>query len=234
MESEFLQKVRNYFTTEFKQQIAVSLDEDESSIDKALSALLPLGFAAVVQKAENRKSYIYDLSKSAAAYFPPSPDLAKLHNEEAGGKLAGDILGSHHNAVTDAVAKYAGIKNTSAGALFLVSMPVLMGSLGIFADEKGFSPQQLDQFLMDQKSNISSWLPEGIRSVGSVYGIGNEHVDEKHIRDAIEPAVKVKKNRNWVLNIVIILIVFGLLIYFSRGCNKPPKDMENPAVEMNK
>lgn len=232
MESEFLQKVSNYFTTEFKQQIALSLDEDVAGIDRALSAIIPIGFAATEERAENvGNHYVYDLSKSASAYFPASPDVAKLHNEEEGGRLAGDILGAHHHAVTEAVANYAGIKTTSAGALFLLAIPVLIGSLGIYADENNMSPEQLNQFLIDQKSSIPGWIPEGIRPVASVYHVGNDHVDEKHITASVTPAATVKKNNNWIINLVIILVAVALLIYFSRGCDKPPKDMSDPAVD---
>lgn len=234
MESTFLQKVSNYFTTEFKQEIALSLDEDVSNVDKALSAIVPVSFVAAAKKAENNKhtnSFIYDVAKSAAVYFPASPDIAKLHNEEAGGKLAGDILGSHHHAVAEAIARYAGIKVSSAGSMILLAVPVVIGSLGIYAQNNNLSPQDLNKFLESEKPEAAREIPDGIKAVGSLYGVPGERFDEKHVANSVEAAPSVKKNRNWVINLVIILVAVALLIYFSRGCDKPPQDMSNPNVD---
>lgn len=235
MNSEFLQKVKNYFTTEFKQQIGLSLDEETSGIDRALNALLPLGMAAIIDRSrrnENSLKAMYNVANSAAAYVPAAPDVAKLHNEEAGTAIAGDLLGDHEKAVRLSVAKYAGIKNESAGALLMAGMPVLVGSLGIYAKEHNLTSSQFGAFLSDQKDQVTKDIPDEIRDVSSLFGFSNATVDERHIRDAVKTHVAQPRNTGWVIPIILAIIAVLLLVYFSRGCGNHENKLEQENTEI--
>ena len=236
MNSEFLQKVKNYFTLEFKQQISLSLDEESAAIDRALSALLPLGMAAAIQRSENDRgkvNTVYNIANSAAAYVPAAPDLAKLHNEEAGTALASDLLGGHERALRLAVAKYGGIKDESAGALVLIGMPVLMGSLGIYSRENKLTPDQLDSFLSAEKEAVKKDIPDGVRDVGSLFGFSAATVDERHIRQSVTTDVAQPKNRGWIIPIILAVLAVLLLVYFSRGCTNHENKMERENTEID-
>lgn len=232
MNSDFLGKVKSYFTTEFKQQIGLSLNEDSRSVDKALNAILPLGMSAALQRVDRDKggmSSIFNLSKSASNYLPAVPDLAKLHNEEIDSRIASDLFGDHESAIKNAVAKYAGIKNESASALILLAMPVLLGTLGKYANQNSLSPDQLDSFIGGMKGEILNNIPEGIKSVASIFGLNAGEVDEKHIKDYVKTESVQPQNRGWIAPVILVLIGVALLIYFSRGCNKP-NDTATPAA----
>lgn len=224
MNSELLQKVKDYFTVEFKQQISNSLDENSPAIDKSLSALIPLGMASIIQKSEKEggsDNSLYSLATKASAIFPGAPELAKLHNEEAGSKVASDLLGTHEKAIRHAVAKYGGIKNESAAALILAGMPIMVGILGKHASENSWTSDQLRSYLSTQKEAVSKDLPDGVRDVGSLFGLSNATVDERHIKDAVVTDAKQPKNKGWIIPIIFAIAALLLLIYFSRGCNKP-------------
>lgn len=224
MNSELLQKVKDYYTVEFKQQISNSLDEDSRAISKSLSALIPLGMASIIQRSEQDQgkiNSIYGLASNAATYFPNSPDLAKLHNEEAGSKVASDILGTHEKAIRHAVARYGGIKNESAAALILAVMPIMVSVVGKHSAEKNWTPDQMSAYLESQKDAVKKDLPDGVRDVASLFGFSDVTVDEKHIRDAVVTDANQPKNKGWIIPIIFAVAVVLLLVYFSRGCNKP-------------
>lgn len=227
MESDFLQKVNNYFTTEFKQQIALSLDEDTPSVEKALSAIIPAGMIAAIHRSESESSTrpsVFNLAQGAAAYFPASPDLAKLHNEEEGGRVSSDLLGDHKNTITDAVSKYAGIKRESAGSLIMLTMPVLAGSLGIFGNEQSLSENGMQQFLISQKENVMASVPAGFEPAIAVFDHDHYAKEERKVQDAIQTDSPPRKNRGWILPIILAVIAVLLLVYLSRGCNPPPEE----------
>lgn len=227
MESEFLQKVNNYFTTEFKQQIALSLDEDTPSVEKALSAIIPAGMASMIHRAEsgdsNRLS-VFKIAQGAAAYFPASPDLAKLHNEEEGGRVASDLLGDHLNTITDAVKKYAGIKKESAGSLIMLTMPVLVGSLGIFGNQQNLNEDGIRQFIISEKDAVRASTPAGFEPAIAVFDHDHYAKEEKKVQNAIETDSAPRKNTGWILPIILAIIALLLLVYFSKGCNPPPEE----------
>ncbi|MEO6814605.1 MAG: DUF937 domain-containing protein, partial [Ginsengibacter sp.] len=134
----FMETVKNYFTSEFINQSAVSLDESSSGVSKALSAIIPAGLAGILNKATSGNDgaqNIYSMAKDAAGYFSASPNLAKLHNEEEGSNLPSDIFGNNESNVTNAIAKYAGIQPSSAGSLITLALPVIMGLLGKHIEE---------------------------------------------------------------------------------------------------
>lgn len=235
MNSEFLQRVKNYFTVEFRQQIGLSLDEETSAIDNALNVILPLGMAAVIQRVKNdngKISSVFNMANSAAGYVPSSPDLAKLHNEEAGTALASDLFGSHERAVRLATAKYAGIKSESSGALILISIPVLMGSLGIYSKENNFTPDQLDAFVLQQEEALKKDIPDGVQDVGAIFGLFKANVDEKHIEKSVTTDAVQPKNRGWIIPVILAVLAVLLLVYFSRGCTDHENKLEKQNTEI--
>ena len=222
MDSDFFKEVRNYFTTEFKQQIGVSLNEESSSVDKALSAIIPLGAASAIQRVENDKggmSSVFSMAKSAVSYLPPKPDLASLHNELAENGIISELLGKHENAVNHAVAKYSGIKNESAGPLMLLGMSVMLKNLGDHASKNNLTPDQLDSYITGLKDKAKRELPEGIKEAGSLFGMSEGSVDDKHVVETVQTDSVQKKNKGWIFPIIFAVVIVIALIIFSRGCN---------------
>lgn len=220
MAVRFLQTARDYFTTEFIQQLAVSLDESDKGIGAALDGFIPLNTSAVLQKLKSGKEdaqQTFDLAKHAADKFPPPQDLANLTNEE-GERMLIKILGRDEHGVEHAVAKYAGIKNLSAEKLNLLVIPILMGEIGTYARENNWDADGLKQELSSEKDSLLSAVPDGLRPVAGLYGLGDQITDSKHIEQSVTPSLPRNRSRMWVLALVLIILAIGLLIYVSRGC----------------
>lgn len=236
----FMETVKNYFTSEFINQSAVSLDESSSGVSKALSAIIPAGLAGILNKATSGNDgaqNIYSMAKDAAGYFSASPNLAKLHNEEEGSNLPSDIFGNNESNVTNAIAKYAGIQQSSAGSLITLALPVIMGLLGKHIEENNLSASGLSGFLSSQKDNIINAMPSGLSSLAGILGLGDlagasmatSYTKSLSVENTDEVADTRKGGMKWLLPLILIAAVIALLIYFSKGCNKPANDQAPPA-----
>jgi outer membrane protein OmpA-like peptidoglycan-associated protein len=236
----FMETVKNYFTSEFINQSAVSLDESSSGVSKALSAIIPAGLAGILNKATSGNDgaqNVYSMAKDAAGYFSASPNLAKLHNEEEGSNLPSDIFGNNESHITNAIAKYAGIQQSSAGSLITLALPVIMGLLGKHLEENNLSASGLSGFLSSQKGNIINAMPSGLPSLAGILGLGDlagasmatSYTISLSVENTDEVAATRKGGMKWLLPLILIAAVIALLIYFSKGCNKPANDQAPPA-----
>jgi len=217
MELEFLNGIKNYFSTTFKQQIAVSVDEEGHSVDKALSAIIPAGLMAAIHHAEKDDggAFVYQLAQNATAYHPATQDVALLHNED-GEKLTSDLLGDREKVIRHSVAKYAGIKNESASAIMYVAIPSLLRSIDGYAREKNLSGEGFKTFLNSQKPHLNNLIPQGFEPV--VQDIEREQAAfGKEVVEAVTTDSVKKNNTAWILPVALAILAALMLIYFSRG-----------------
>lgn len=221
----FIETVKNYFTSEFINQSSVSLDESSSSVFNALNAIIPTGLAAVLNIAtvgNEGAARVLTMARDAAGYYSQSPNLAKLHDEEKGANLPWDVFGNRESQVSNAVANYAGIKQSSAGSLITLTLPVILGLLGKHAEETNLTASALSGFLSSQKENMINAMPAELTDIAEVFGLGALSGRNADLAFNMRPQTEVsKKRKTWLLPLILIIAVIALLIYFSRGCNRP-------------
>ncbi len=240
MALNFLETVKNYFTAEFTNQASNSLDESSSGTAKALSAILPIGLAAALQKATSGNdgtNTIFNMAKEAAGYLHLSPNLSDLHNDEKGSDIPARLLGIHQSQITGAISQYAGIKNSSVSALMTAALPVEIGLLGRHAQQNNLSQSGLSGFLSSQKNNIIQSMPSGLSSLAGIFGLSalgaaTSSTTSPGPGRSTEMINTPKKRPDWLFPIIIILIVIALLWYFSRSCNQT-KSTESPVTTTN-
>lgn len=222
MALDFLTGIQSFFSQDFQRNIAVSLDEDLSSVNKAIGAIVPLGMGAIIQRVasgKNAANALYTGAHSASQYIPAEPDIAQLHGEPGNNTILSDIMGAHKESVAGAVAKYAGIKHESAGPLMNLVVPALVSKLGTHIKENNMSPDDFETFVSGMKDQVKSSLPDGMAKVASVVGLSQDTADEKHLKDYVKTEAVQPKNKGWVLPIILAVLAVALLVYFSRGCN---------------
>lgn len=217
MDFELLNNVHDYFSTPFKQQIAVSVDEEAHSVDKALSAIIPAGLMAAVHHSEGPDggALVMRLADGAGNSYPATRDVALLHSEE-GVKMTSDLLGNHERIIRHGVAKYAGIKNESAASIMAVAIPSLLHSLDGYVKAQNLNEEGVKHFLAEQKQRLSSLVPQGFEPV--VEDLNQEAAGiEKDVVDAVTTDAPKRTNRGWILPVVLAILAALLLIFISRG-----------------
>ena len=232
MPLNFLETVKSYFTAEFSNQAANSLDESSSGVSKALSAIIPVSLAGILNKAtsgnEGAES-IFNMAKGAIGYFSTLPNLSNLNNDEAGSEIPSKIFVSDESQITRAVSQFSGIKNSSASSLITLALPAIMGLLGKQAQQSNLSASGLSGFLSSQKDNIMQTMPSGLSSLAGMLGLGSIGAAASSMASNIKSGVvdttqaiadKPAGGAKWLLPLILILAAIALLWYFSRSCNK--------------
>lgn len=236
MSENIIERIKNYFSEEFFHQAANSLDESSEGISKAVSAIIPVGLEGIARKATSNNDEaknIYELSREAESYYSPVPNLSDLHNDEKGSLLSTKIFGNNEAHINSAVAKYSGIRGSSVAALSTLSMPVIMGFIGKYANENDLSANGLAGFLSSQKTYIREAMPEGMaivkdREFNST--TDNQVAEPPDVAVSDSAIVERPKKKSWLVPIILIAIAIALLIYFSRGCGDTKISNESPGV----
>lgn len=248
MTPTLIQTVKTYFTSDFTLQAANALNEKKSSISKALTAIIPAGLAGILNKATTGKEGahdIFDRSKNSAINLPEFHDLSKLNNEAQTTNNTSDIFGANQSLIDGTIARYAGIKDSSAATLMALALPAIMGLIGKHAGRKKLSASGLSGFLSSQKDDIIYAMPSGIASLASILGFSPFDTMDSPIISTINTGVIEKKeavtngnggSMKWIAPLVIILIAITALWHYGKSCNKPVENtmpVTDSSITMN-
>ncbi|MFS8081995.1 MAG: OmpA family protein [Ginsengibacter sp.] len=223
MESNFLETVKNYFSGELPNQAANSLDEQSKNISTALDMAIPTCLAAILHKAtssEAGSNEIFNLSKEALKHLDATPNVGHLQGYDEGDIDIDNLLAHKHHDLANVISKYSGISKTSVEKLFSLILPVALGFLGKRVMQNNLSASGLTNYITSEKNNILSGVPP---EVSTLPGFFNFKGASPHVIAATHEVVARKKQRSWVLPILLILAVFALLIWLSTR-NKPAEN----------
>lgn len=231
MAFDLLDTLKSLFNNEFSGKAATQLGESESSIQKALGAIIPAVLTGLLHKAGTTSD---------------TGSLAGLVKEAAGsnfsnvsGGLAGNLLskgadilrslfGNKTGQVSSTIASYAGIKETSANTLLQTAAPAALGVVGQQAGGENLSVSSLLAFLNGHKDRILHAVPAGL-GLTELLGIGNlGDISRKlsgiagNITDGIRGTVntgELKARSRWIWMLILLVAILLLLWYWLRGCN---------------
>ncbi|TXF77623.1 OmpA family protein [Chryseobacterium sp.] len=185
-------------------QAAAQYGESESSISKAISALLP---AVVGGMANNsNEPVVVDSIMSANS----SGMLGNLLGNSSGDSLISSVVstifGGKTNGLINEVSGFGGVSHSTADSLLKMVTGAALGSLGKYAADNNLDRSSLSNLLADQKGVVSSLLPAGL-SLGSL-GLGGVTETEKPfgtekvtVISYDEPKVEVSRGGNTHVNV---------------------------------
>ena len=229
MEFNFLESVKNYFSGELPNQAGNSLDESGKNISTALEMAIPTAMAAILHKANSSEAgsnQVFNLSRESAQHLDATPNVGHLQGYDEGDLDIKNILGHKQHDIASVISKYSGISKTSVEKLFALVLPVSLGILGRHAMQNNLSSQELSNYLSGQKNNILSEVPS---EVSALPGFFNFAGASPHVKAAAHEIVERKKERSWLLPIIVILASFALLIWLSRR----PKPVETNSTQVD-
>lgn len=218
MTRNILDSIENYFTQEFKNTLDNNLDEPGTGVSKAISAIIPTALFAIANRSnadDNGDKNIFNQAKQAAGYYPKEPDVAKLQNDEEGSNLPHDIFGKNEQKIIRHIAAYSGIRPNSVSSLIVLTLPVIMGKLGEWAQQENLSANEFSSALSSFKGDIVRLTPDGYVLPDFSSPIVSTKEDDSKIHDN-----SLARQANFVIPrwipIFLIIIVVLVLIYFSR------------------
>jgi outer membrane protein OmpA-like peptidoglycan-associated protein len=172
--------VKGYLSKELLGKAASFLGESEDATTKAVGGLVPSVLSGLLSKATGSGAGADEVAKLASEAHS-SGVLGSLAgffgNDDAGGSLlskgaglVSGLMGNKLGGIAELVAKFAGVKSSSATSLLSMAAPLVLGSLGKHAADNNLNAGGLTSLLSSQKSNILSALPAGL---GNLLGVGD-------------------------------------------------------------
>jgi outer membrane protein OmpA-like peptidoglycan-associated protein len=227
MSWNFLDLVKEQFSSELIGQASSFLGESETSVSKGLDAVIPAALSGIIKKVEDGDtSTLVNLAKTAY----DSGILGSLSNtfSSAGGgvpsigpSLITGLFGDKFGAVANAISSFTGLKGATTSSLFGTVVPAALALLGKYAKDNNAAPGALASLLSSQKSSIMSALPAGL----NLSKLFETKPAVHHVHAA--PVVEEKKS-NMLWYILAGLGLIALMILLFRGCLDSNKEVAAP------
>ncbi len=242
MSFNLIDAVKGLFTSDLLQKASAFLGENENSVNKAMSGVLPGVLGGIVDKVSS--------GDGAAAVAQLSQEhhsagllgnLGNFFGNEAGGGmlnkgagLLNSLLGEGKSGMlTNLIASFSGVKNSSASSLLSMAAPAVMGFLGKHAADNNLNAGGLAGLLSSQKDNIAAALPAGLNLGGIFSGLGGTASKAagaitgsaaSTAASATETANEAGGAMKWLLPLLLLALLAAGALYFWNSCNKKDGD----------
>jgi hypothetical protein len=158
--------VMDYLTPEMIGRIAGALGLDANKVGSAVGAGVPglLAGLSGVAASPGGSQRIVEAARQESGMLGKLVDTLEGDRQSSvisrGSQLLGSLLGSRdHNALTEAVGRFAGLGQGNSGSLLGMLAPIVLGTL---AHQQGsLNPNGMANLLAGQKDNIAAAMPAG-------------------------------------------------------------------------
>lgn len=171
-------------------QAASQLGESESGISKAISGLLPAVVGGLANNAD--KPGVLDAITSANNSGILGNLLGGSSNNSIITTLLSLIFGDKIGGLTNTIAKFAGISDSSSSSLLNLVSGAALGTVGKYAADNNLGASGITSLLGEQKGILSSLLPAGL-SLAS-FGLDTEKWFDKTKETVSSVASTAKDN----------------------------------------
>jgi outer membrane protein OmpA-like peptidoglycan-associated protein len=216
--TSILNGVQEFVTPSFLSRVSSQTGESEAAVSKGFAAMLPmlLGWIANRSSDTGFMSQLTNLATSTAsdpeAMTRPSavvgPDGRIDPGTTTGGWLS-SLTGGSLPGLSNAVARYAGVRASSASSMLTYAAPLVLGYLGRLMRSDHLDAPKLAKRLQSERGSIAAALPAGFESL--VPGLSTEPV-----RVAAD-SVRREKDRaaGWLLPLLLLALAIGGLLWWG-------------------
>jgi OmpA-OmpF porin, OOP family len=162
-------ELQKLVTPELISEASRQTHEPYGAVTKAYDAAIPAYAATIANRSEDHGfiSQLVDLATAAAADPDPVTSAMRLASPSsvdttmrAGGWMS-SLFGQNLSGVTDSLARYAGIRESSASSLLLTCAPLVLGYLGRLIRTHNLTASEVAERLQQEQPHIASALPSG-------------------------------------------------------------------------
>lgn len=226
--------------------VASRLGEPNEAVSKGLTASFGAILAGLLGKSSEGGTLqqILDMVKGSAGAARVTDNPIQLaealpHDGQAatggalssivggGQQLLGSLFGGQSSTASNLIAQTSGLKPSSAASLLTFAAPLVLGVLNKKMSSGGLNAGNFANLLSSERDNILSAAPAGLGSLVGMAGAAREAAGRftgatgaamGTAAATTAGAVRSTKSggNKWLLPILIILLLLGLLWYFSR------------------
>ena len=251
MSFNLVDSARSLFGNDFFARASTLTGENEGSLKTAVSGMIPTVLIGLLHQAGSlNPQNILNLTKEASQSGVLSNLSSSLTNSNLmskGTDLLKSLFGDKTANVIGMISNFSGIRESSTNTLMSVATPAVLGVLGRHATESNMNAGGMLSFLSGQKDNILSALPSGLNlagalGIGSLAGISSKLSGKmsewKNVASSgaekLAQALPTKKKVNWLPLVLGAVVVLGIIILLSKGCNGSDKTAAVPMTDTTK
>jgi outer membrane protein OmpA-like peptidoglycan-associated protein len=239
-------------TNEVVNRLSEKVGEGPSAIWKALEAMIPtvLAGARSLAATPSGASRLFDLAKAAIQggldHQLVEGNLEAIGRQSQG--FLGTLFGDKLAGLLNWLARFAGIKESSASTLMNVASSLVMSALGRTIQRDGLDASQLGRLLSSQSGWLQKLLPAGIGDVPGMRALadlGDRAADAGRAtveagrrvgatahgayRESVDAARGLSPLASALLPLALLLLPLLLFTWFMRGAASP---IAQPNVEV--
>jgi OmpA-OmpF porin, OOP family len=139
--------------------------------------------------------------------------------------------GGSASAITNAVARYAGVRASSASSLLSLGVPLVLGYLGRLMRSDNLDASTLAQRLQTERGALTAAMPAGFNAlIPSASVSTGVRVSDDVIRRDIPPAVRREgRSASWLLPVALIALAIAALLWWSGRARTPSQAVNSPS-----
>ena len=228
MTNSMLAGVEEFLTPSYLSRVSSQTGESEAAVSKGFTAIVPTLLASIADRSSDSSfmSRLVSLATNTASdtdYGTPPSNTPIESGSGIGGWLSGLWSGGNASAITNAVARYAGLRASSASSLLSLGVPLVLGYLGRLMRSDNLDASKLAQRLQAERGAITAAMPAGFNAL-----LPSASADDVMRRD-IPPAVRREaRSASWLWPIALIALAVAALLWWS-GRARTPSQAVNSA-----
>src|SRR5262245_6067916 len=214
--ASMLADLQKLVTPELLSEVTRHTHESDAAMSKACGAAIP-AFAATIANRSDDHGFINQLVNLAtgAADRDPMATARRLASSPAGSEMntaaAGwlsTLFGPNLSAVTNNLARYAGIRDSSVSSLLMTFAPLVLGYFGRLIRSHNLSATDLAERLRVERPHIESAMPAGFE----MPGIGRKHETTYAAVDETAPwrEPRREKRDSWLYPLAAVLAAVAI------------------------
>ncbi len=220
------------------QKASSFLGESEDNTKSALSGIMPTLLGSLISKgsSESGASGLLNMITSGGhnggildnigGLFSGGDSTSGLMSTGSG--ILSSLLGDKLGGITQQIARFSGVSESSSSSLMKMAAPMMMGMLGKQVSSQGLNAAGLMNLLGSQKDFVKSAMPSGLSGLGGLLGFADNiketvsNVGGKAVEvggDVVEAGAKAGGSiLRWLLPVLLVLLALG---YFGirTGCS---------------
>jgi OmpA-OmpF porin, OOP family len=168
--ASMLENIENLLTPEILSRVSSQTGESQSSLTKGFSAAIPVIGGMIAQRTDDRgfMKEVADLATSTAADPNAIASAAGMafSASDTGSMSETDnwlsnLFGRNLPGLADSIARYAGIRGSTAASILSMGAPLVLTYLGRWMQRDNFGAAGLADQLRGRRSEIAAAVPEG-------------------------------------------------------------------------
>lgn len=206
---QILEEVKQALTPELLSEAAIQCSETEVGIAKTIGSLTPTILLGLLEKCGD--SHLIDGLFESLRNFDAAQTRKALNYQDPNnipGQFLSVLFGAKGPAITNAVAAFSGVKQSTVLGLLNFSASLVMEIVSNKIKAEQLNASSLVRYLLSERSNLMSVVPAGVGSLLGLSNIGNSEFSGGESSGL---------GKGWIWALVLIIAIGLGLVYFLKN-----------------